>query len=189
VYRLSGGRAQPKPDGGLDRLFFVNTLVLRCQVEADLPFSALLLQLRGQALRDQDHQGLSFGQLLEALNPVRNTSHAPLFQVMLAVQNVPMADFRLQDVSAVSLTMNNSVAQFDLSLFVDERDGKLLGSFEYSTDLFDAGTIARMAGHLQMLLAGAVGSPELPVSQLPLLPETETRQLLDDWSGALRMVY
>jgi len=166
--------------------FFVNTLVLRCQVEADLPFSALLLQLREQALRDQDHQGLPFGQLLEALNPVRNTSHAPLFQVMLAVQNVPMADFRMQDISAVPLTMNNRIAQFDLSLFVDERDGKLLGSFEYSTDLFDAGTIARMAGHLQILLAGAVGSPELPLSQLPLLPEAETRQLLDDWSGPVR---
>ncbi|EGW20005.1 non-ribosomal peptide synthetase [Methylobacter tundripaludum] len=166
--------------------YFVNTLVLRCQVEAELPFSELLLQLRGQALQDQDHQGLSFGQLLEALNPVRNTSHAPLFQVMLAVQNVPMADFRMQDVSAVPLTMNNRVAQFDLSLFVDERDGKLLGSFEYSTDLFDAGTIARMAGHLQILLAGAVGNPELLVSQLPLLPEAETRQLLDDWSGVGR---
>jgi len=168
--------------------FFVNTLVLRCQVEAELPFSALLLQLRGQALRDQDHQGLSFGQLLEALNPVRNTSHAPLFQVMLAVQNVPMPDFRMQDVLAVPLRMDSRVAQFDLSLFVDERDGKLLGSFEYSTDLFDAGTIERMVVHLQILLAGAVGNPELPLSQLPLLPEAETRQLLDDWSGVGRAV-
>jgi amino acid adenylation domain-containing protein len=166
--------------------FFVNTLVLRCQVEADLPFSALLLQLRGQVLRDQDHQGLSFGQLLEALNPVRNTSHAPLFQVMLAVQNVPMADFRMQDVSAVPLTLNNRIAQFDLSLFVDERDGKLLGSFEYSTDLFDAGTIARMAGHLPILLAGAVGNPELPLSRLPLMTQTEIGQLVDDWSGPVR---
>ncbi|MCK9394727.1 MAG: amino acid adenylation domain-containing protein [Methylobacter sp.] len=166
--------------------FFVNTLVLRCRLEPDLPFSELLLQLRGQALQDQDHQGLSFGQLLEALNPVRNTSHAPLFQVMLAVQNVPMPDFRMQGASAVPLTMNNRIAQFDLSLFVDQRDGKLLGTFEYSTDLFDAETIARMAGHLQMLLGGAVGSPELSLKQLPLLPEAEIRQLVDDWSGVGR---
>ncbi|MFI3155314.1 MAG: amino acid adenylation domain-containing protein [Methylococcaceae bacterium] len=163
--------------------FFVNTLVLRCRLVPDLPFSELLLQLRKQALQDQNHQELSFGQLLDALHPVRNTSHAPLFQVMLAVQNVPMPDFRMQAVSAVPLTMNNRRAQFDLSLFVDESGGKLLSSFEYSTDLFDAETIARMAGHLQILLAGVISTSELPLKQLPLMSEAETRQLVDDWSG------
>jgi len=166
--------------------FFVNTLVLRCRLEPELTFPELLLQLRNQALQDLDHQSLSFGQLLDALNPVRNTSHAPLFQAMLAVQNVPMPEFRMRDVSAMPLAMDSRSAQFDLSLFIDEHGGKLLGSFEYSTDLFDAGTIAGMAGHLQTLLAGAVGNRELPLSRLPLLPETETRQLLDDWSGVGR---
>ncbi|TAN66232.1 MAG: amino acid adenylation domain-containing protein [Methylobacter sp.] len=168
--------------------FFVNTLVLRCRLAADMPFSELLLQLREQALQDQSHQELSFGQLLETLNPVRNTSHTPLFQVMLAVQNVPMADFRIQDVSAVPLAMNNRIAQFDLTLFIDEQGGKLLGNFEYSSDLFDAGTIARMAGHLQTLLAGAACNPDLLLKQLPLLPEAENRLLLDDWSGVGRAV-
>ncbi|MGZ4954747.1 MAG: amino acid adenylation domain-containing protein [Methylobacter sp.] len=168
--------------------FFVNTPVLRCQLEAGMPFSELLLQLREQALQDQNHQELSFGQLLDSLNPVRNTSHAPLFQVMLAVQNVPIPDFRMQDVSAMPLTMNNRTAQFDLSLFIDERDGRLLGSFEYSADLFDAETIARMAGHLQILLVGIVSKPQIPLNQLPLMSEAETRQLLDDWSGVGRAV-
>jgi len=168
--------------------FFVNTLVLRCRSEADLPFSELLLQLREQALQDQNHQELSFGQLLDALNPVRNTSHAPLFQVMLAVQNVPMADFRMQDVSAMPLAINTHTAQFDLTLFVDQRDGKLLGGFEYNTDLFDAATIQRMAGHLQMLLAGVVSKPELPLKQLPLMTQAETKRLLEDWSGVGRAV-
>ena len=165
---------------------FVNTLVLRCRLEPNLTFPELLLQLRSQALLDLDHQSLCFGQLLDALNPVRNTSHAPLFQVMLAVQNVPMPEFRMRDVSALPLAMDSRSAQFDLSLFIDERGGKLLGSFEYSTDLFNAGTIARMAGHLQTLLAGVAGNHELPLSRLPLLPEAETRQLLDDWSGVGR---
>lgn len=168
--------------------FFVNTLVLRCRLEPELTFPELLLQLRNQALQDLDHQSLCFGQLLDALNPVRNTSHAPLFQVMLAVQNVPMPDFRMRDVSAMTLAMDSRSAQFDLSLFIDEREGRLLGSFEYSTDLFNAGTVARMAGHLQTLLAAAVGNYELPLSRLPLLPEAETRQLLEDWSGVGRAV-
>ncbi|MFZ2407662.1 MAG: amino acid adenylation domain-containing protein [Methylobacter sp.] len=160
--------------------FFVNTLVLRCQAGADLPFSELLLQLREQALQDQNHQELSFGQLLDALSPVRNASHTPLFQVMLAVQNVPMPDFRMQDVVVTPLTMNNRIAQFDLTLFIDERDGKLLGSFEYSTDLFEAATIARMAGHLQMLLTDAADNPATPLKRLTMLPAKERRQLLGE---------
>ncbi|WP_432743128.1 amino acid adenylation domain-containing protein [Methylobacter sp. G7] len=163
--------------------FFVNTLVLRCQLEPDLLFSELLLQLREQALQDQNHQELSFGQLLEALNPVRNTSHTPLFQVMLAVQNVPMPDFRMQDVSAVPLTMNNRIAQFDLSLFIEERDGKLLGSFEYSTDLFDAEIIGRMAGHLQMLLTSVADNPSTPLKRLEMLLANERQQLLDEFNS------
>jgi amino acid adenylation domain-containing protein len=163
--------------------FFVNTLVLRCRLEPNLPFSELLLQLRGQALQDQDHQGLSFGQLLEVLNPVRNTSHAPLFQVMLAVQNVPMPDFRMEDVTVTPLTMNNRIAQFDLTLFIDERDGKLLGSFEYSIDLFEAATIARMAWHLQMLLTDAADNPATPLKRLTMLPAKERRQLLGEFNA------
>ncbi|MGZ8906693.1 MAG: non-ribosomal peptide synthetase, partial [Methylobacter sp.] len=163
--------------------FFVNTLVLRCQAEADLPFSELLLQLREQALQDQNHQKLSFGQLLEALSPVRNTSHTPLFQVMLAVQNVPMPDFRMQDVTVTPLTMNNRIAQFDLTLFIDECDGKLLGSFEYSTDLFEAATIDRMAGHLQRLLTDAADNPATPLKRLTMLTAKERRQLLGEFNA------
>lgn len=164
--------------------FFVNTLVLRCRVDADLPFSELLLQLREQALQDQNHQELSFGQLLDALNPVRNVSHTPLFQVLLAVQNVPTPTFKMQDVAVTPLTMNNRIAQFDLSLFIDERDDKLHGSFEYSTDLFDADTIAGMAGHLQMLLTGATDNPAAPLQRLDMLSDYERRQLLVGFSGA-----
>jgi len=192
LYRYSGsrdicigypvaGRSQSQVSALIG--FFVNTLVLRSQAGDDLPFSALLLQVREQALLDLAHQQLPFGQLLDALNPVRNTSHAPVFQVMLAVQNVPMPDFRMRDVSATPLAIDSRIAQFDLSLFIDERDGKLFGSFEYSTDLFDAGTVARMAGHLQTILAGAASNPDLPIGRLPLLTQEESRQLLDDWSG------
>jgi amino acid adenylation domain-containing protein len=163
--------------------FFVNTLVLRSQLNDDLPFTALLERIREQALEDQRHQELSFGQLLEALNPSRNTAHSPLFQVMLAVQNVPMPDFRMQDLSTAPLIMNNRIAQFDLTLFVEERDGKLAGSFEYNADLFDATTIGRMAGHLQTLLTGIVNTPGLPLKHLPLMPPAETQQLLAGWSG------
>jgi len=195
LYRYTGGKdlCVGYPVAGRNQTqtaaligFFVNTQVLRCRLNPAMPFSELLLQLCKQALQDQNHHQVCFGQLLEALNPVRNIGHAPLFQVMLAVQNVPMPEFRMHDVAAAALTLKTRVAQFDLTLFIDERDGKLLGSFEYNTDLFDSATMARMAGHLQILLAGIVNKPEQPLNRLPLLSETETRLLIDNWSGVDR---
>ncbi len=162
--------------------FFVNTLVLRCQLSDDMPFSALLNHIRNQALQDQMHADFSFGQLVEALNPVRHADHTPLFQVMLAVQNVPTSAFEIPDLSATPLNLNNHAAQFDLTLFIEESDGQLQGLFEYNTDLFDAATVARMAGHLQTLLAGAVMDPNLPIAQLPLLTDRERQQLFFDWN-------
>ncbi|OHX38478.1 hypothetical protein BJL95_09280 [Methylomonas sp. LWB] len=163
--------------------FFVNTLVLRCRVDDEISFADCLAQLREQALQDQNHQELAFGQLLDALNPPRNPSHAPLFQVMLAVQNVPAADFRMGNLNVSPLTLNNGAAQFDLTLFVDEGEGRLACSFEYAKDLFAAETIERMAGHLQTLLAGACRHPDSVVSRLPLLSADEYRQWTGDWSG------
>ncbi|TAL47324.1 MAG: non-ribosomal peptide synthetase, partial [Methylovulum sp.] len=162
--------------------FFVNTLVLRCRLSDDLSFAGLLAGIREQSLQDQAHQEFSFGQLVETLNPVRHADHTPLFQVMLAVQNVPTTIFRMPGLSATPEQLNHHVAQFDLTLFIEERDGRLHGLFEYNTDLFDAATLARMAGHLQTLLAGAACDPNLPVAQLPLLGAEEHRQLLYDWN-------
>lgn len=166
--------------------FFVNTLVLRCQIDGEIRFSDWLAKMREQALQDQNHQELAFGQLLEALNPPRNTSHAPLFQVMLAVQNVPTADFKMANLEVTPLTMNNGIAQFDQTLFVDEQAGQLLCTFEYSLDLFDATTIERMAVHLQTLLERAVATPNTPIQQLDILPIGQRQQILLEFNDTVR---
>lgn len=163
--------------------FFVNTLVLRCQFEAEQTFLQLLIQIRDQALQDQAHHELSFGQLLEAMNPVRHSSHSPLFQVMLTVLNVPMPDFKMKDLLAEPLMMNSRIAQFDLTLLIEERNSKLHACFEYNTDLFDVGTIARMSGHLQMLLKAVASQSGLPLHRVPLMSQAETHQMLNVWSG------
>ena len=158
--------------------FFVNTLVLRCAIQDDLPFSDYLKLIRDQALQDQSHAELSFSQLVEAINPVRHAEHAPLFQVMLAVQNVPTSTLPLGDLTVTPLSLNNHISQFDLTLFIEQRDGKLHGLFEYSSDLFDASTIKRMASHLQILLVGIANNPNATLKQLPLLSKQEQRQFL-----------
>ncbi len=158
--------------------FFVNTLVLRCTVQNELPFSQYLKQIRDQALQDQAHSELAFGQLVEAINPVRHAEHAPLFQVMLAVQNVPTSTLQLADLTVTPLSLHNDVAQFDLTLFIEQSDGKLQGLFEYNTDLFDAATIANMAEQLYTLLASIVRNPNAPLKHLSLLTTQQQQQLL-----------
>jgi amino acid adenylation domain-containing protein len=163
--------------------FFVNTLVLRCRVDGEISFADWLALLREQALQDQNHQELAFGQLLDALNPHRNPSHAPLFQVMLAVQNVPAADFRMGNLNVSSLTLNNGATQFDLTLFVDEQDGYLTCSFEYAKDLFSIETIERMAVHLRTLLERATVEPKQSLWQLTALPAEQYRLVVDEFNA------
>jgi len=158
--------------------FFVNTLILRCTLQDDLPFSHYLKQLRDQALQDQTHAELNFSQLVEALNPVRHAEHSPLFQVMLAVQNVPSSTLQLPKLTATPLNLANHISQFDLTLFIEQGNDKLQAAFEYNTDLFDAATIQRMAQHLQTLLVSIISSPNSSLKCVPLLSKQEQQQFL-----------
>ncbi|AEG01887.1 non-ribosomal peptide synthetase [Methylomonas methanica] len=163
--------------------FFVNTLVLRCQIDGNISFDKWLEHLREQALQDQNHQELAFGQLLEALSTPRNASHAPLFQVMLTMQNAPTGTLNLSGVETTAIAINSHIAQYDLALLLEETAGKIHGVFEYSADLFDSSTISRMSKHLQKLLSEIVANPLESLSRLSILTEVERKQLIMDWSG------
>ncbi|MFM9435117.1 amino acid adenylation domain-containing protein, partial [Janthinobacterium sp. CG_23.3] len=167
--------------------FFVNTLVLRTQVDGNAAFSELLQQVRATALGAYAHQDLPFEQLVEALNPERHASHAPLFQVMLVLQNAPLSGLALPGLTLEALPAAEAPAKFDLTWNVREEGGQLLSAFEYSTDLFDATTIERMAGRLTRLLDAVVAEPDMRVADLPLLPDAERRQLLVDWNDTARV--
>jgi amino acid adenylation domain-containing protein len=163
--------------------FFVNTHVLRCQIDGNISFDKWLEQLREQALQDQNHQELAFGQLLEALGTPRSTSHAPLFQVMLTMQNAPTGKLNLPGVDTTAIAINSHIAQYDLALLLEETAGKIHGTFEYSTDLFDSTTILKMSEHFQKLLSEIVANPSEPLSRLSILTGVERKQLIQDWSG------
>ena len=162
--------------------FFVNTLVLRAQVDGDMPFAALLAQLRATTLDAYAHQDLPFEQLVDAVKPERHASHAPLFQVMLVLDNTPMETLQLPELSLQPVAADTTTAKFDLTLNIVEGGDELFASFEYNTDLFDASTIARMAGHFGRLLEAIVADPVSPVGALAMLDGAEQRQLLVQWN-------
>ena len=161
---------------------FVNMLVLRTDLSGDPSFLELLDRVRTVTLGAFSHQDVPFEKLVEELQPERDTSRTPLFQAMLVVQNAPSPPSRTPMVEFERVFIDTETAKFDLTFFVREGEDGLRISIEYSTELFEDSTVARMAEQLRTLLEGIVEEPELHFSALPLLPEEERRRLLVDWN-------
>ncbi|MEA5581860.1 amino acid adenylation domain-containing protein [Nodularia harveyana UHCC-0300] len=171
-------RAEIEPLLGL----FINSLVLRSQLTDNPKFSQLLQQVRQVALEAYAYQDVPFEQIVEALQPERNLSYSPLFQVMFIWQNTPSANWELPGLSLSALPMEIVTAKFDLTLAMEETPAGLAGNWEYNSDLFDLETIQRIAHHFQNLLAAVTADPEQPVALLPLLTASEAQKILVDWN-------
>jgi amino acid adenylation domain-containing protein/non-ribosomal peptide synthase protein (TIGR01720 family) len=157
--------------------FFVNTLVLRTDLSGDPSFRELLARVQRVAEEAYANADIPFEMLVDELQPERNLSHTPLFQVMIALNKGHLQKLELPDLLMSPLPVDSGTAKFDLTLALVERTDGLYGALEYNTGLFDAATIARMIEHFQILLTGIAANPNQPLSALPLLTETERRQL------------
>ncbi|MBO1350490.1 MAG: amino acid adenylation domain-containing protein [Hormoscilla sp. GUM202] len=162
--------------------FFVNTLALRIALDKNPSFAELLRTVRKVCLEAYGHQDLPFEVLVDALQPTRNLSHTPLFQVMFAMQNAPTVEPELPGLKCEMLEVDSGVAKFDITLSMAETSTGITGDIEYNSDLFDGARIRRMIGHFQRLLEANVRNPEARVDQLPLLTEQERHQLLVEWN-------
>ncbi|NCT61530.1 MAG: amino acid adenylation domain-containing protein [Microcystis aeruginosa G13-01] len=163
--------------------FFVNTLVMRTDLSDNPSFSQLLTRVREVTMDAYAHQDLPFEMLVEALQPERDLSHTPLFQVAFVLQNTPKSEIAMTGLTVTDLPPENTTAKFDLTLAMVNTDDGLKGVWEYNTDLFDSSTIERLSWHFINLLEGIVANPQERISQLPLLTESETNQLLIEWNN------
>ncbi|NVJ28035.1 amino acid adenylation domain-containing protein, partial [Myxococcus sp. AM011] len=164
--------------------FFVNTLVLRTRLHGDSSFREVLASVKETTLGAFAHQDIPFEKLVEELAPERSLGHSPLFQVMFALQNVPAGELQLPGLTLRQENQDSTTTKFDLTLLAAEEPRGLRLTAEYSTALFDDSTVARLLGHLQTLLRGAVARPEARLSELPLLEEPERHTLIREWNGA-----
>jgi amino acid adenylation domain-containing protein len=162
--------------------FFVNTLVMRANVADNPSYRELLRRVRTITLEAYAHQDLPFEILVETLQPERNLSNHPLFQVMFVLQNEPQENLKVAGLTFSAVSTDSQTAHFDLSLEITESEEGLTTALEYSTDLFDAATIERMLGHFQVLLEAIATNPEQRLSDLPLLTPVEQQQLLIEWN-------
>ncbi|HEY9666644.1 MAG TPA: condensation domain-containing protein, partial [Coleofasciculaceae cyanobacterium] len=156
--------------------FFVNLLVLRTDLSGNPSFRELLKKVREVTLGAYAHQDLPFAKLVEALGTERNLNHTPLFQVLFVLQNAPMPSLELSGLTLTPIEIETGTAKFDLALFVEETEQGIIGTWNYSTDLFDASTITRMSGHFETLLGNIVKHPDTPIKTVEILSESEKQQ-------------
>nr|MCU0490009.1 condensation domain-containing protein [Chloroflexaceae bacterium] len=162
--------------------FFVNTLVLRANLTDEPSFRQLLRRTRETALAAYQHQELPFEMLVEELKLERDLSRTPLFQTMFVLQGAPEEAANVAGVQMRALEIESGTSKFDLMLMLTESRSGVRATFEYNTDLFDAATIVRMAGHFATLLANIAANPDAPVSRLALLTAVEREQILYGWN-------
>ncbi len=190
LYRYTGqedvvlgtiGACRPRTETEALIGLFENTLVLRTDLSGNPSFVELLGRVREVVLEAQAHQELPFEYLVKELHPTRSLDQNPLFQVMLSLEPpLPALPSRW---TLNQLEGETRTAKFDLSLELEDRSEGLIGRFEFSTDLFDEATIARMAGHWRTLVERVVADPVQHIATLPLLTETECHQVLVEWNA------
>ncbi|NUR62202.1 MAG: amino acid adenylation domain-containing protein, partial [Catenulispora sp.] len=165
--------------------FFVNTLVLRTDLSGDPTFTDLVDRVRDVALGAYAHQDLPFEHLVDALQPDRDRSRTPLFQVLFNYVQESSGDtpglggLEVSDVGGIE----QDSTLFDLTLGIADTETGLRGLFEFSTDLFDRSSVERMAGLWVELLAAVAAGPESELSRLPGTGSGELG-LIDRWNQA-----
>ncbi|WP_286191325.1 non-ribosomal peptide synthetase [Comamonas sp. JC664] len=178
------GRTHGETEGLIG--FFANMLVLRAKVKPEDRFLDLLRQMRETTLGAYAHQEVPFEKLVEELQPERDLSRSPLFQVTLTLQNTPATTVTLQDGLRLSgMASEGKTSKFELSLVLQEVPDGAVAAANYNSDLFEAETVDRLLRHLQVLLEAAVNAPQTRLGALPLMGREEQQRLVDAWSGAV----
>jgi amino acid adenylation domain-containing protein/non-ribosomal peptide synthase protein (TIGR01720 family) len=186
VGTVTSGRERAELEGLVG--FFVNTLVLRNTVRGDRAFTEFLDDVRGTVLDAFANQDVPFERLVDDLQPSRDTSRTPLFQAMVVLQNLAQGVAGWPGLEVEELASPIVSASFDIMVeFIDDDEG-LSVVMTYNTGLFDQATVERMAGQLELLLQGIADDAGRAVSDLPMLTEAESRQVLVEWNDTGRDV-
>ncbi len=177
----TAGRVQPELEDLIG--YFANTLVVRARVDPAMSFAALIAQVREAVLEALAHQEVPFERLVEVVRPERDPSRNPLFQVMLAYQNVPNARPTLEGLRVEPLTIDHDTAKFDLLLTLNDVDEAATGWLEYNSALFDIDTAERMVERFLTLLRNAVARPDVDIADLEILTPARRTQIVDEWNA------
>jgi amino acid adenylation domain-containing protein len=163
--------------------FFVNTLALRADLSGTQTVRELLALVRQVCLGAYTYQDVPFEKLVEVLQPVRDVSYSPIFQVMFELQHAPVSELTVPGLHITTVEVESLTAKFDLTLTLCETEGGLTASMEYNTDLFFADSMSRMLHHYELILRDMTARPGATIDELRLLTDREEQLVLKDWNN------
>ncbi len=166
--------------------YLLNILGVYIDVSGNPTFTELLRRAREASLGAYAHQDMPMGKLVETLDPKRDASRNPVFQVSLVYLDESEPDLDLSGIEVEPLQVNNEGSRFDLTLAIWEAREGLTGFFEYSSDLFSPETMARMVDHLGALLESIAEDPHQRVGDLNLVPVFERDRFQHEWNATER---
>jgi amino acid adenylation domain-containing protein len=168
----------------------VNVIPLRADLRGDPDFRTLVDRVRRTALEAYPHQDVPFASIVDAVQPDRTMDRLPIFQHSFNMHHAPYPELRLPGLELeVTEALGNQTAKFDLQVIVIPRAQQNAAAgdevamiWEYATDLFRRGTVERMWGHYQRLLASLLAAPDRPVSSASMMDEEERRRVVVEWN-------
>lgn len=162
--------------------FFVNTLVLRSNVTSNERFCSLLQQVKEMCLSAFSNQEAPFEKIIERINPVRDLSRSPIFQVMFNFQDTRNRKSKIANLELQQINVSRSGVQTDIDFWVRYSDNGLAGGFEYNSDLFEAKTIKRMHQQYVSILNAIIKKPDATIQEISVLPEDENNKIINTWN-------
>ncbi|PEP90515.1 non-ribosomal peptide synthetase, partial [Bacillus wiedmannii] len=167
--------------------FFVNTLILRDKIEENLSFLEFLRIVKETTLAAYDNQDFPYERLVDLLQPDRNLSFNPLFQVAVSYQKVTADLMEIDGLEMSTIEAKNYTAKLDISLFIIEKPSGLKIKIEYNTDLFNESTMVKMIDNLEFLLSGIVSEPERLISEFSIVNQSDRNIIIDEFNKTERV--
>jgi len=169
---------------------FVNTLPMRNHPEGEKTYEAFLTEVVTNTIDALANQDLQFEELVEKLDVERDTSRNPLFDVFLAVQNLPIAKApgelalvdQNQPLPEKYLQNKNTIAKFDMAFIIEETEDNIRINIEYYKDIFKPGTVKRLAAHIKNIVKTVLKTPAIKLKDIEILTQEERRQVLDEFN-------
>jgi hypothetical protein len=162
--------------------FFVNTLVMRDVISGNLNFRDFARMVQETTLGAFEHSDVPFEMLVDRLQPERNLSTTPLFQVMFILQNAPWKFREVSDLTMELLDFHSGTSKFDLTLVVSETQEELLCSVEYDKQLYSKNTISRLAHHYTVLLENLISEPDRQIDKTKIITADDVKELVYGWN-------
>ncbi len=164
----------------------ISTLALRADLSGDPDVAECLRRTRRTVLDGLAHQELPFEEVVRCVAAARDPQRSPLFQAMMVLQPAASTQLSLDGLEISDACVHNGTSRFDLLLTFSQSGAGLDGVLEYDSALFDAASMRRLAAQIPCLLQRMAQTPQCPVAQLDLIPDTQRRLLLETWNGEAR---